>query len=986
MDELIVAGGIDAREGAKIGLKVAEALATLHRAGWVHRDVKPANIALMEDRVAFIDFGAAERIGTKGRNDDRAPEGTITYLAPEVLQEVAVGGSGVPLRFSHDRFALGCTLYQLLTGGSHPFGIPPLVNEETAAYEMRCRVNGYSHDRLAANLLGGTSETGRFLADTISNLLDNDAGKRPAASDVTEVLEKALADAGVTGADLLPACFRAVRLPRADSMELASPADEYLLARPEDQLVGREDDLGALDSWAFSRASSPVLCLTALGGVGKSMLTATWLRGRSEQLVRDGYATPIFINCYASKRLSLPHLAAAVLGRERAEVEREWSQQSLREGLVDRVLKRAQEERLFLVLDGIERNMRAYAGSEDYGFDEPNVEPTEAEDNPPPYQRRLPRQDAAFIERFAGVATESRLLLTSRLLPADLQVEPPKPTLKNGCSEHIVRPLPAAAALKLFEIVVRKSAKGKAEGQSAKARTAQRAVARQLQNRLRKVFAQIDGHGLTVVILAKWYLDGIAEGKGAERAARLLDLKLVTKEPKAARAEVLEIALEDLLAHGTAFALLNRVCAAVEPMLRDRVVASVRLTSPGLQSQEANEVLDWLIRRGVIGSNLDGLLDIHPVVRRLIFELGKYRAGKSRESKAHRYLVDALSGAPGTDDRTGPGEQLRECRRRLDAGETEAVWRTIRDQIWSKFWGVSQGGSPALLPLLDDLCRQGRQLTFPPLARLEDQATALSRLAMLCSQAGQTDRARRAMALAMAAWRSLGRLDLVFDARRANRWDSIYSGAIARAVRSLESILSEARSNGESRGEEMVLAFAYMAAAIGNDRAILDLELQLRGRLPALSRWFRQTLAEGLAYLGEMDRAMVWMEDIAKGSGEGGLVQEMWERVTVAIAVAEAARPITMAEYTVAINSFDLAEETAINERYVVVECLVLAYRARLATRQIDDPAIRTRGERIALATDALASFWSHRHHDRYQIPLVTAANAQAALLEMRRG
>src|SRR3954451_13561799 len=106
--------------------QIGDALDTAHRAGLVHRDVKPGNILVAArrerpqgdqrtrstgDHVYLTDFGLTKRTAelTGGLTGTRRLPGTVDYVSPEQIQ-------GRPVGPGTDIYALGCVLYECLTG------------------------------------------------------------------------------------------------------------------------------------------------------------------------------------------------------------------------------------------------------------------------------------------------------------------------------------------------------------------------------------------------------------------------------------------------------------------------------------------------------------------------------------------------------------------------------------------------------------------------------------------------------------------------------------------------------------------------------------------------------------------------------------------------------------------------------------------------------------------------------------------------------
>jgi ketosteroid isomerase-like protein len=105
---------------AAIGCQVGAALDAAHAVGLVHRDVKPANVLLSGDHAYLADFGLSQVVGTDTRLTSTGQWiGTADFMAPEQF-------SGAEVDARADVYALGCVLYNALTGEvPYPRGTVP---------------------------------------------------------------------------------------------------------------------------------------------------------------------------------------------------------------------------------------------------------------------------------------------------------------------------------------------------------------------------------------------------------------------------------------------------------------------------------------------------------------------------------------------------------------------------------------------------------------------------------------------------------------------------------------------------------------------------------------------------------------------------------------------------------------------------------------------------------------------------------------------
>ncbi|MET7480266.1 protein kinase [Streptomyces sp. NPDC005648] len=197
-------------EAAGMGAQVMEALAAAHRAGVLHRDVKPGNILLERSgRVLLTDFGIAAMEDPGDGADTHltrsgALVGSLDYLAPERAQ----GADASP---ASDVWALGATLYAAVEGTS-PF-------RRTSTYSTLTAI--------VTEPLTEPEHAGP-LAPVLRRLLDKRPETRPAAEQARALLQ-AVADAGDT--DTPTTTLRGGEAPRTQRTGPPLPTD-FLLPKP----------------------------------------------------------------------------------------------------------------------------------------------------------------------------------------------------------------------------------------------------------------------------------------------------------------------------------------------------------------------------------------------------------------------------------------------------------------------------------------------------------------------------------------------------------------------------------------------------------------------------------------------------------------------------------------------------------------------------------------------------------------------------------
>jgi hypothetical protein len=241
--------------------QLARALAALHAAGAVHRDVKPSNVLVTaEGRAVLLDFGL---VSAASIETTQSGAGTPEYMAPEQVAMQPVNGAA-------DWYAFGVILFELLSGRLPFEGLP---------HEILYRKQHGRAPRLATLAPGVPVD----LAALCDRLLEADPELRASGPEVLA----ALAPAPVG---------RAIDPPPA-------PRDDAV------RFVGREQELDAMEAAldAVRRGDGArVLIVRGESGVGKSALVRAFLETRLET---NENAPPILLTARCYERELVPFKA-----------------------------------------------------------------------------------------------------------------------------------------------------------------------------------------------------------------------------------------------------------------------------------------------------------------------------------------------------------------------------------------------------------------------------------------------------------------------------------------------------------------------------------------------------------------------------------------------------------------------------------------------------------------------------------------------------
>ncbi len=288
---------------AWVGVQVVEGLAAAHSRGIVHRDIKPSNIVVVRSGERFcaaklIDFGLAW-VATKEPGNHASPLpilGTPAFMSPEVC-------AGKPATAASDRYAVGCLLYQLVTGHA-PFSgtVQDVVRQHqfTPAPALPKEIDG--------------DPVPTAFRELVAALLEKQPGKRPQAD--AQVAATLLGIAGKANAVELSGV---TGLQFAPLGELApTSAGDLELSR---QIFGREAEqaqlVELLDRMAREHGGG-IVVLRGPEGIGKTHL-ATWLAEQARERTGARVLHRTFARPHGTAMPAVRDLVEDLLGLQHAD-------------------------------------------------------------------------------------------------------------------------------------------------------------------------------------------------------------------------------------------------------------------------------------------------------------------------------------------------------------------------------------------------------------------------------------------------------------------------------------------------------------------------------------------------------------------------------------------------------------------------------------------------------------------------------------------
>lgn len=746
-----------------------------------------------------------------------------------------------------------------------------------------------------------------------------------------------------------PGAIFAEQVEREQLAEMPA-SNPYLLG---DRFVGRERELGDLTEW-LARDEGGIFCICDLGGTGKSALVWHWLhREETERILKArkinrywcsfyarGFDSHQFLRDFAARLGGLP------LGEGGLAEIREF------------ILRRLREEKWLLVLDGLEREMGAFANPEHFQVDSEEQDTRNEKKSVLPEEKNIRSHVfAAFLEELRE--TGAKALITTRLFPENLKALRGR---ESSVIDYGFRPMSAEDAAQVWELF------GERENSALQ----------------REFFELVGYHPQVISVVAaavaesKFPMRDWFEGVPEEdrQACRDAGAPLTVR-----RHRWLDLATRDINRNQRAawlticYIVRKSEASGIDALMEDLVVPDAAETPPPgrfVSESQLLEVLDYLRKRRLIGMDVEQQnVDVHPVIRGHVWKyiVRQYGHGQEKDRELVRHIESSAdfrefllryAGEPDLEERV----------RALDPVAHQLGNLPVAQNLVLGFLGRFYPESPAGgRPWLDAL---------PALALRKDQARILHRTAHELMTQGVWEESRIAFDRAKIAYRLCGDLESVRDCEQSHDWQELYAGSLRAAEKKL---LDELALPAGSRSGSAPFWLALLLSIRQSDHAATLLQSLKVDE----NRWTLQTAAECWLYLDRYEEAAALAQQaLDRREEEQASVQQLlWERVTLGLALVRLKRSDE------AIDHLDFANDRGTGWCYNLVPMFALA---GLIEYQFDQAMKPGRGgidrrQQLLIAENVHKRFRNSTLNERAQIPATDAhlAMARVALADGRR-
>ncbi|MGK7909936.1 MAG: TIR domain-containing protein [Synechococcus sp.] len=472
--------------------------------------------------------------------------------------------------------------------------------------------------------------------------------------------------------------------------EAAPPQEEtphqWFLAHPYGMppyFTGRTAERQLLSKW-LNHGTQPLLVLRALGGFGKSALTWHWLLHDVEE--RD-WSEVVWWSFYEEKA-GFDNFVSATLAYLKQKPEGLNPSERVR-----RLLEYLQQHRILLVLDGFERELRAYGnlGAAYQGDGERDIADAGRDCINPGAEWFL--RNLASLPKLQG-----KVLMSTRLRPRPVEVTGGE--LLLGCQEEELTQMQAADAVEFFEVQGIRGNRGEIE----------------------QACGVYGFHPLSLRLLAGLVIKDLRNPGDIQAAQRQnLTESLVQRQH-----HVLEQSYNGLSLDGRK--LLSRIACFRSPVTF-KVLAAL-----ATEESDLEYALQDLLERGLVQRE-GRRFDLHPIVRRYAYD----RMGRAERSSAHGQLRDYFAAVPAAErvktlDDLVPVIELYHHMVRV--GQYDEALKLLQERLMPHPLYFQLGAYQQCIELLRALFPQGE--AQPPQLQSEgDQSWTLIELANSSSLSGQ---------------------------------------------------------------------------------------------------------------------------------------------------------------------------------------------------------------------------------------------------------